>query len=107
MIDDGNKVPWCNMVQYNKARPRALVCHWMAFHGKLSTRERLKWFGIVHDSSCVLYNTKEESLNHLFFKCSKIRPIWKEILNWLELDHRPQQWGEELDWLITVTKGKG
>lgn len=80
MIDDGNRVPWYNMGQYNKARPRAVVFLRMACHGKLLMRERLKRFGIIHDSSCVLCNTQAEFLNHLFFKCSKTDHIGRRFL---------------------------
>ncbi|CAK8566130.1 unnamed protein product [Lathyrus sativus] len=55
MIEDENKVPWSKMVKYNKARPRAVVCLWMACHGKLATRDKLWRFGLIQDSVCVRY----------------------------------------------------
>lgn len=55
----------------------------------------------------MLCNIEEESHNHLFFKCSKTVTIWKGMLNWLGTDHRPQQWEEELGWLVTTTTWKG
>ncbi|XP_058764092.1 uncharacterized protein LOC131637519 [Vicia villosa] len=104
--DDGHCVPWHSMIQH-KARPRAIVCLWMACHGKLPTRERLRRFGMIQVSHCVLCGIEEESHDHLFFKCSKTESIWKEVLNWMEMDHRPQEWAKELEWLTIATKKKG
>ncbi|XP_058783490.1 uncharacterized protein LOC131658182 [Vicia villosa] len=107
LIDDGSSVDWANVMQSNKAQPRALICLWMACHMHLPTRDRLKRFGILQDSNCVLCNESEESHNHIFFQCRKTGNIWKNILEWIELKHQPVRWEDEIRWISTIAKGKG
>jgi hypothetical protein len=78
----------------------------MACHGRLPTKDRLNRFGVTIDDKCC-FCPKEESLNHLFFGCIGLRNIWWKVLNWLQIDHVPLEWGEELGWLIRHSKGKG
>ncbi|CAK8565426.1 unnamed protein product [Lathyrus sativus] len=66
VIDDGNMVIW--RISTNKARPRPVIFLWLAFHGKLATKDRIKRFGMLHDSICSLCKEKEESIKHLFFQ---------------------------------------
>ncbi|CAK8575857.1 unnamed protein product [Lathyrus sativus] len=51
--------------------------------------------------------TGEESLNHLFFECLTMRNIWMEVLDWIQLQHIPGDWNQELIWLTQQCKGKG
>ncbi|CAK8572589.1 unnamed protein product [Lathyrus sativus] len=81
MIDDGTRVQWRNLVQFNKGRPRAGFCLWQACHGKLATKDRLKHFGMLEDTSCNLCHSEEETMNHLFFSCQVTSHIWMEVLD--------------------------
>ncbi|CAK8540355.1 unnamed protein product [Lathyrus sativus] len=58
----------------------------------IATKDRLKRFGMLHDSICSLYNVEDESINHLLFGCSKTKGIWIEVLNWLDMNHSPGSW---------------
>ncbi|XP_058752653.1 uncharacterized protein LOC131625840 [Vicia villosa] len=104
---DGSNVSWANVIQNNKAQPRAIVCLWMACHMRLPTRDRLKRFGMLQESVCLLCHAEEESHNHLFFECRKTEVVWQSILNWIEVDHKPLKWEDELLWITAVTRGKG
>jgi hypothetical protein len=99
-------VDWRVLMYGNIARPRAIFTLWMACHGRLATKDRLNRFGVTIDDKCC-FCPKEESLNHLFFGCIGLRNIWWKVLNWLQIDHVPLEWGEELGWLIRHSKGKG
>lgn len=67
--DDNNRVPWRNLLRCNRARHRGSLCLWLACHGKLATKDRLKRFGMLQDSQCGLSLNAEEFINHLFFEC--------------------------------------
>ncbi|CAK8561039.1 unnamed protein product [Lathyrus sativus] len=64
LIDNGTRVPWRNLIRSNKGQLRAVYCLWQACHGKLATKDRLK----------------------------RTRHIWKETLEWFNIQHKPQQW---------------
>lgn len=50
---------------------------------------------------------EKESLNHLFFKCREMKTVWKNILEWLQINHIPDIWSEELKWITDKSKSKG
>ncbi|CAK8572761.1 unnamed protein product [Lathyrus sativus] len=104
---DIGRVDWRNLIKYNKARPRVFMCLWLTCHGNISTKDRLKRFGMVQDSLCGLCKMEEESLNRSFFYCSKTKGIWSYILKWVKVNHVPHKWDDKLRWIISVTKGKG
>lgn len=56
MNDYGNRVPWYDMVQNNKARPRAVVCLWMACLA--SCPRGRDWNGLVLFMIAVVCSTK-------------------------------------------------
>jgi hypothetical protein len=99
-------VDWRVTMYGNIARPRAIFTFWLACHGRLATKDRLNRFGITVDAKCC-FCPIEESLNHLFFGCVGMRNIWCKVLNWLQIDHVPLEWGDELCWITKHSKGKG
>ncbi|XP_058726200.1 uncharacterized protein LOC131597522 [Vicia villosa] len=109
MIDDGSRVSWRNIIRYHKARPRAVVCLWLACHKRLATEVRLAGLALLQgqDKRYCLCKQNDEDIDHLFFQCPVTLPIWSHILEWLEFWHRPQKWVEELVWLIDITRRKG
>lgn len=107
LIDDGQRAHSRKIIQGNKTRPTAVQCLWLACHGKMATKARLKKFGMIDDSTCSLCKFYDEIMNHLFFCCEKTLPIWRDMLNWIEEPHMPTHWDAELLWLIDKIKGKG
>ncbi|CAK8535034.1 unnamed protein product [Lathyrus sativus] len=107
LIDNGTRVPSRKLIRFNKGQPRAVQCLWQACHGNLATKEILKHFGMIEDNICNLCKAEEETMNHLFSHCPRTRHIWKEILEWFNIQHEPQQWEAELIWITDLTKGKG
>lgn len=107
LTEEHQRVPWRSVMCGNKARPRAVICLWLACHKKLSTKDRLRRFGMIQSSDCSICNCADESINHLFFNCSGTREIWGNILDWLGRRHDPREWDMELAWIIENTKGKG
>ncbi|XP_040872094.1 uncharacterized protein [Glycine max] len=106
LTEEHQRVSWRSVMCGNKARPRAVICLWLACHKKLSTKDRLRRFGMIQSSDCSICNCADESINHLFFNCSGTREIWGNILDWLGRRHDPREWDMELAWIIENTKGK-
>ncbi|KAH1256677.1 putative ribonuclease H protein [Glycine max] len=91
LTEDHQRVPWRSVMCGNKARLRAVICLWLACHKKLSTKDRLRRFGMIKSSDCSICNCADESINHLFFNCSGTREIWGNILDWLGRRHDPRE----------------
>ncbi|KHN42750.1 hypothetical protein glysoja_030233, partial [Glycine soja] len=79
---------------------------WQACHGRLPTKDRLLRFGMLGDKICC-FCEGPESHDHLFFGCSVLGDVWKQVLEWIQVKHHPQEWNEELKWIIRHGKGKG
>ncbi|XP_045830929.1 uncharacterized protein LOC123922237 [Trifolium pratense] len=104
--DRAQKVVWRTLFYGNVARPRALITLWHACHERLATRDRLHKYGaidIIHSCFC---NT-EETQRHLMFNCSETKGIWRKVLDWIQVDHNPLGWRQEMEWIIQQTKEKG
>ncbi|KAK2424475.1 hypothetical protein QL285_034829 [Trifolium repens] len=88
-------VDWKVTMYRNVARPRAIFTFWMACHGRLPTKNRLCKFGVTTDGKCC-FCSQAESLNHLFFGCPSMKVVWYRVLRWMNFDHVPLEWDEEL-----------
>jgi hypothetical protein len=79
---------------------------WMACHCRLATKDRLHKFGVSVGLRCCFCN-RDESINHLLFGCTELKIIWQRVLSWLQIDHVPMEWNNELKWITRLSKGKG
>jgi hypothetical protein len=75
-------VDWKVTMYQNFARPRAIFTFWLACHGRLATKDRLRKFGVNVEATCCFCN-HEESIDHLFFGCNSMRVIWQRVLHWM------------------------
>lgn len=64
---DKKKVDWYTVFFHNMARPRAKLQLWMLLMGRLTTRDKLRRFGLTKNPSCV-FCTEPESIAHLYFQ---------------------------------------
>ncbi|XP_058746599.1 uncharacterized protein LOC131619534 [Vicia villosa] len=106
LIQDQTPRPWRRILYDNGARPRAKFILWLACHGKLATKERLKRFDIMDDDTCSLCSA-QETQNHLFFECDEMKSMLKQVLSWIKVQHSPGIWDEEINGLRLNAKGKG
>ncbi|CAI8584308.1 unnamed protein product [Vicia faba] len=100
------EVSWKSIFFNNFARPHAKFTLWMACHNNLATKERLHRFSLIDNDICC-FCSEQESLSHLFFKCSSLASVWRYVLQWIHCDHQPQRWNEEINWVIKCSKEKG
>ncbi|KAG7541208.1 Reverse transcriptase zinc-binding domain [Arabidopsis thaliana x Arabidopsis arenosa] len=70
-------VSWHKTVWFKEAVPRYSFIAWLAFVGRLPTRDRLRSWGLVVPSSCVLCSNGIETHHHLFFDCTYSATIWE------------------------------
>ena len=63
-------------------------------HRLLATNEYLHKIGIEDSSTCDFCNDDIENLQHVFWECNLVKPIWVELCNWVN---------QELDLNISLT----
>ncbi|XP_058775510.1 uncharacterized protein LOC131649770 [Vicia villosa] len=106
LMQNYNNVDWYVVFAGNIARPRALFFLWLAFHRRLATKDRLAKFGIIRETQ-YCFCSEVETIDHLFYSCNVMKFIWSDILKWINVDHVPLEWNQEICWLIQIAKGKG
>ncbi|XP_057808818.1 uncharacterized protein LOC131023288 [Salvia miltiorrhiza] len=65
---------------------RSLIC-WCIIHKRLPTFDGLMRRGMMGPNRCAVCGMAEESINHLFWECNSIQPIWREFANWFNKDY--------------------
>lgn len=98
-------VDWKSVMKGNVTRARAMQVLWIAWHGRLPKKARLCRLGMLTYQDCVLCGDVE-SLDHLWFQCAGLKPIWESAFKWLNVMHDPQEWKEEITWLNTQRRKK-
>ena len=69
-----------------KVLSKVAVFAWRLLKDRLPTRDNLRRKQIeLQDYLCPFCRIMEESIDHLFFHCSKVLPIWRESLSWVNL----------------------
>jgi hypothetical protein len=71
---DYPSVAWKVTMYHNFARPRAIFTFWLACHGRLTTKDRLRKFGLNVEVTCCFCN-HEETVDHLFFSYNSMKVI--------------------------------
>ncbi|XP_026383439.1 uncharacterized protein LOC113278933 [Papaver somniferum] len=94
-------VNWHSLVWFKNYIPRKSFITWVAFHGRLKTRAKLKQWGLIENPSCVLCDGGDETEEHLFHDCMFASIIWKGLLLKLGYDRVAcSTWKDELTWCI-------
>ncbi|KAI5428535.1 hypothetical protein KIW84_033499 [Lathyrus oleraceus] len=55
----------------------------------------LKAQGGLNLSSLKEWN-KVETTQHSFFGCSTMKNVWKQVLEWMQINHDPGEWSDEV-----------
>nr|GEV88364.1 hypothetical protein [Tanacetum cinerariifolium] len=89
------KVIWYRHVWFTRCIPMHAFIIWIAFKGRLKTRDRLaRWFSIP-DMSCVLCKEDNESHSYLFFSCNYSKRLWERLKPMALLDYLSNNWAME------------
>ncbi|XP_057811612.1 uncharacterized protein LOC131025844 [Salvia miltiorrhiza] len=62
---------------------RSILC-WRVIHGRLPTLDILIRQCLVAPNGCSLCFESEESISHVLWNCSKVKPIWQDFLSWFD-----------------------
>ncbi|XP_019260266.1 PREDICTED: uncharacterized protein LOC109238290 [Nicotiana attenuata] len=70
------------------------------------TTDRLRDLGYVEDVTCCLCNSEEQTIDHLFFKCTYSSRVWTAMLQWQGIQRQPMMWANELEWAGKYYRGR-
>lgn len=101
----GTVATWHKVVWHRDAIPRCSFIMWLVCRNRIRTRDRLKRWGVIDDSTCVLCGNGEETRDHLFFNCSFSGYVWSCVLKRNQLGYRCNSWQEELNMAEQYYKG--
>ncbi|XP_013632695.1 PREDICTED: uncharacterized protein LOC106338211 [Brassica oleracea var. oleracea] len=68
------EVVWSRSVWFTQGIPRHAFLVWLAIQNRLSTRDRMRKWGILQ--GCVLCGERDETRDHLFFACPYSYTVW-------------------------------
>lgn len=75
------KCHWKRIAIDSKALPRQQFIMWLAMHRKLATVDRLRKWGLLIASDCMLcWKDIEKTMEYLVFECDFSRNIWAALL---------------------------
>ncbi|XP_057808799.1 uncharacterized protein LOC131023270 [Salvia miltiorrhiza] len=77
---DFPKVLWGKWIWERFIPDRCSIVCWRIIHQHLPTFDGLIRRGLHGPNRCVLCGHAEESINHLFWDCDVIKPMWAELL---------------------------
>ncbi|CAA0382872.1 unnamed protein product [Arabidopsis thaliana] len=69
-------VDWYEAVWFKGRIPKHAFITWLATRQRLNTRDRLISWGLHVPSLCLLCNSHDESIQHIFFDCSFSNEVW-------------------------------
>ncbi|XP_042486522.1 uncharacterized protein LOC122066747 [Macadamia integrifolia] len=99
-----NKTPWSTLVWRKGLPPRFSTLGWRLAHGRLPTDEQIRHKGIYLASRCALCNQGEDSIDHIFLRCSFGTSVWKSFTDCFDVRWKMHQ---SINNLISWWKTKG
>ncbi|XP_056848964.1 uncharacterized protein LOC130499080 [Raphanus sativus] len=94
----GESVLWHRQVWFHGKIPKHAFITWVNARNRLSTRYRLRRWGMQVPSECILCNVEDETRQHLFFYCSYSTEVWLYFCSRLNVNP-PSEFEEGLRWL--------
>lgn len=86
-------------------RPQDFFTLWTNLNGRLPTKDRLMRFGIINEEKCD-FCYEQETAQHLFFICTCIRFVRKEIFNLLHINRTLGTCQQEVEWMRKIVHRK-
>ncbi|CAA7035796.1 unnamed protein product [Microthlaspi erraticum] len=69
-------IPWTQSVWFKDRIPKHAFILWLAMRDRLSTRDRLRSWGLNVPTNCLLCNAVPETRNHLLVECAYSTEVW-------------------------------
>ncbi|XP_021854227.1 uncharacterized protein [Spinacia oleracea] len=70
----------------------------------MPTLDRLLEWKVVNANSSLLCGSSEETVDHLFFKCTTSNQVWQKVLQFLHFSRPAARFADELQWMIKSSK---
>jgi hypothetical protein len=99
-------VNWWKMVWFPMAIPKHAFILWLAFRNALVTKQKMCCWGYNGNSLCLFCYSAQESIEHLFFKCSFSSRIWRNIMSECSIFLAPLDWDDIPSWGVVVLRGR-
>lgn len=93
---------WHEQIWFKGRIPKHAFISWILARNRMSTRDRLRSWGMNVPSECLLCAGSEESRQHLFFDCAYSFEVWSFFCSHLHLSP-PTLFEECLSWLKDPT----
>jgi len=93
---------WGKFIWSSSIPPSKTPVLWKVFHGWLPTDQHIQHKGLHICSMCTLCEKHEESIQHLFFKCSNALHIW----SWVRKNFLTSPFSNKID-LFSSIKSDG
>lgn len=84
----------------NVARPSAIVNQWLACHEILATRTILHKLDLIDKPRDVF--VMHVKIKHHMFECKETKVIWESVLDWIQVQHHPVRWSQQMKWIIQM-----
>ena len=99
-----DKVKWVKLTWNSINVPKHCFIAWVLMKNRIPVRSRLARFSDI-TPQCQICQQEEETQDHLFFHCTKIREMWREIWHWLNVypKHNGNEW---VQWLQNIKAPK-
>lgn len=94
-------MPWYRAVWFKESVPRFCFIHWLAALGRLTTRDRLRQWGMNVPAACVLCASGLDTHDHLFFECQFSRSVWVSLARRISEDP-PTSLSSASTWVLSV-----
>ncbi|CAA7040906.1 unnamed protein product [Microthlaspi erraticum] len=72
-------LPWTETVWFKQRVPKHAFILWVTLRDRLTTRDKLRSWGINVPASCLLCGSNPETRDHLFFQCNFAAVIWNSF----------------------------
>jgi len=99
------KVPWAAFIWSNTITPRYQFNFWLMVRNRLPTQIPLLSYGRIDNAICAFYNSRPDSIDHLFFGCrftSSLALFWVARCN-LTWQNRSET--NNLQWAMKFLSG--
>lgn len=72
-------VTWYSSVWFKDHIPKHAFTYWLAVQNRLTTRDRIRSWGVSVPEECLLCSSSAESRGHLFFSCAYSQAVWNSF----------------------------
>ncbi|XP_013674518.2 uncharacterized protein LOC106379039 [Brassica napus] len=97
------EVNWHKSIWFKGRIPKHAFISWLVALDRLSTRDRMRQWGVLVSPICPLCGTADESRQHIFFDCGYSKEVWSFFYSTLHLSP-PTLIMELLRWIKSPTR---